>query len=143
MSWIVPSFLDSPVLPSLPYDQWQALVFDTVKCIRIGGSVACVLTFLASSARFRAFARQWGTFVPTVLLLVPGVTAGIISALRFAAGFEAFRLPAAETGSYLANCALWTAVPQVPIAIVARWLYDSWSGRATMAALQHDRIRGA
>jgi hypothetical protein len=134
MSWIIPAFLQSPPLPSLPYDQWQFLVRATVTCIRIGGGVSCALTFVASGSQFRAFARQWGTFVPAALLLLPGVFAGAVSAHRFSTAFEVFHLPTAETGSYLASCVLWTAVPQFAIAIVARWLWDRWSGRTRMAA---------
>ena len=130
MSWLLPSFLNSPVLPSLPYDRWQALVRDTVGCIWLGGLLACFLTFVVLDRRSRKLVSRFGTVALVTLLLLPGVTAGTFSAFRFNAAFEAFQLPTAETGSYLANCALWTAVPQLLVALAGRWLYDRWCGRA-------------
>lgn len=128
---VIPSFLRTPVVPSLPYDLWQALVQKTVMWIRLAGTAAGLLTFAVSDSRLTMWLRRFGRFVPITFTLLPGVLAGSLVALRFDAAFETiFHRPATETGSYEIRCAVWTFLPQFLIAIASRVIYERWSRAA-------------
>ncbi len=124
MSSVIPSFLSAPVSPSLPYDLWQVVVHETVIWIRVAGITAGMATFAASDSRLTTLFRRLGRFVPIAIILLPGVIAGCIVALKFDAAFEAtFHMPAPDMGSYEIRCATWTLLPQLVIVMASRLVH--------------------